>query len=421
MNNIYDILLDYQKTFFKNKKKRKIFIASRQSGKSFVAATILVFKALSKKFGTSLCVSVNQNSASEIIKKCSQVAEAVKLLTNGRITYQASFDKIVFNNGSRVISLSSNPAGIRGYTATCCVIDEAAFVEHLDQIMQAIGPTLTRDKNAELIILTTPAGRNGYFYQMYEKALSNPETWYVQHTTIFDAIEDGLKIDLDALRSLCPDEAVFRQEYCCEFANSNIALVDIDSLKTYEELPHLVEYFIGVDFGRTNDFTAICVLGRDINSKTYLIDLITLKNTEFAKQLDAIKAKFNQYNPKALYCDAGGLGKPLAEELELNFNKRCKGFTFSQNNKHAAYIYFKKVVAAKELYIKKEYLNDIILDVQNITQVITDSGKVSYLVRRGKENGHNDRLSALILALQASHDNLFSLNLPVTYKVSSRF
>lgn len=422
MNSIYDLLLPYQKSFFTNKKKRKIFLASRQIGKSFVAAVILCYKALSKKFGTSLCVSVNQNSASEIIAKCRQVAEAIKLLTNNKVTYQSSFDKIVFSNGSRVISLSSNPQAMRGYSTTCVVVDEAAFVPNLDEVMQSISPTLSRDQNAELILLTTPAGKNGHFFKMYEKALRHPDTWYVQTTTIYDAIEDGLKVDIDSLRSLCPDDNVFAQEYCCEFANSNIALINTDLLKTYNENDSkFVEYFIGVDFGRTNDFTAICVLGRDIDSRCYVVDMTVLKNTEFKLQLDAIKAKFNQYNPKALYCDAGGLGKPLAEDLELHFNKRCKGFTFNQNNKHEAYIYFKKVVNANELFIKKEYLSDIVTDVQSITQVINENGKVSYLVRRGKDNGHNDRLSALVLALQASHDNIFSLNLPVAYRPISRF
>lgn len=423
-NSIFGLLLPYQKKFFLNKKKRKIFIASRQCGKSFVAATILVWKCLSKQFGTSICISVNQNSASEIIKKCIQVAEAVKLLTKGKLTYQASFDKIVFSNGSRVISLSSNPSGIRGYTACCCVIDEAAFIEHLDKIMQAIGPTLTRDPTAELLLLTTPAGRNGHFYKMYEQALNEPKTWYVQHTTIYDAMDDGLNVDIESLKSLCPDDAIFKQEYCCEFANSNIALLNPSKIQTFNNIDsnYRYDYFIGVDFGRTNDYTAICVLARDINGINYLIDITVLKDTEFAVQMEYIKNKFNQYHPKALYCDAGGLGKPLAEELELHFNRRCKGFIFNQNNKHDAYMYFKKMVTTNELLVHEDYIEDIKLDINNVSQVISDSGKVSYLVKRGRENGHNDRLSALILALQASRDNLFiNVSMPITYKIPSKF
>jgi phage FluMu gp28-like protein len=70
MNNIIDIFLQYQKQFFLNDKKRKIWIASRQIGKSFTIAGILCYKSLSKKNGLSLCISTGARASSEIIRKC---------------------------------------------------------------------------------------------------------------------------------------------------------------------------------------------------------------------------------------------------------------------------------------------------------------------------------------------------------------
>ena len=49
---------------------------------------------------------------------------------------------------------------------------------------------------------------NGTFYELYQNAIINPE-WYVQHTTIHDAISDGLEIDISRLKSLCPDPDIF--------------------------------------------------------------------------------------------------------------------------------------------------------------------------------------------------------------------
>lgn len=68
---ILDMFLPYQRSFFSNPSKRKIWVSARQIGKSFCVAGMLVYKALSKKNGLSLCVSVNSRSASEIIRKCS--------------------------------------------------------------------------------------------------------------------------------------------------------------------------------------------------------------------------------------------------------------------------------------------------------------------------------------------------------------
>jgi phage FluMu gp28-like protein len=67
---------------------------------------------------------------------------------------------------------------------------------------------LSRDPDAELIFTTTPGGMNGQFYEIYQTAKNDPN-WYVQETTIYDAIADGLKIDLESLRTLCQDPEVF--------------------------------------------------------------------------------------------------------------------------------------------------------------------------------------------------------------------
>lgn len=163
---------------------------------------------MSKTNGLSLCVSVNSRSANEILRKCQQFAEAIKLLSDGEIDYTASYDSIKFNNGCRVLSLPSTADSLRGFSASCVCIDEAAYVWRLDNILQAIGPTLTRDKDAELVLTTTPAGMNGPFYDIYQKACGD-DNWYVQTTTIYDAIENGFKADLNSLRSLCPDPDVF--------------------------------------------------------------------------------------------------------------------------------------------------------------------------------------------------------------------
>ena len=421
MNSLLDIFLPYQKKFFLNNKKRKIFLSSRQIGKSFTAANILVYKALSRKNGTSLCVSVNQNSASEIIKKCIQVAEAVKLLSNGAITYSASFDKVVFSNGSRVISLSSNPAAMRGYSTCCCVIDEAAYVEHLDDVLQAIAPTLTRDNTAELIVLTTPAGRNGCFYDMYMNALANEKEWYVQTTTIYDAIKDGLKVDINSLKTLCPDDDIFQQEYCCKFATTSTALIDLRHVNVYDTLQtNIVQTYIGVDFGRTNDFTAISVIGKGFDDKLYLIDLEVMKNESFSNQMDRIKYFFNKYSPKVLYGDAGGIGKPLMEDLEINFNSRCKPFVFTNLNKHDLYTYFKKVCLNNELFIDKRFNDAILEDISLVNQVVTDSGKIIYSSKRSSNSGHGDRLSSILLALQGCKEHININQLPMGVMRRSR-
>ena len=105
--SILDLALPYQRKFILNQKKRKLWLSSRQIGKSWTLAFLASFKALDKKNGLSLCISTGGRAAQELIHKVHQFAEAVKILTNGQIDYVPSADSCKFSNGSRVVSLPS--------------------------------------------------------------------------------------------------------------------------------------------------------------------------------------------------------------------------------------------------------------------------------------------------------------------------
>lgn len=172
-----------------------------------------VYKALSTKNGLSLCISTGARSANELIKKSEMFARAASLMSGGKLSYTSSVDSIKFSNGSRVLSLpSGNTAALRGYSSSATLIDECAFIEHPSDVYASIVPTLTRDRNAELIIASTPAGKSGLFWDLWNKA---DGTWHKQCTTIEDAKSQGLDVDICALKSMVVDQDVFNIEYMC--------------------------------------------------------------------------------------------------------------------------------------------------------------------------------------------------------------
>lgn len=95
---------------------------------------MLDYKALMHDKGLSLCISTGARAAAEVIKKCELFAEAIKQMTNGQIDYVSTQDCLKFSNGCRVMSLpsSTDGANLRGFTAQCVCIDEAAFIPHLN-------------------------------------------------------------------------------------------------------------------------------------------------------------------------------------------------------------------------------------------------------------------------------------------------
>lgn len=416
---LLDLAYPYQKNFILNQSKRKIWVSSRQIGKSWTIALILCYKALSVRNGLSLCVSVNSRSASEIIRKCSQFAEAVRKLSNGSIDYEASYDHINFSNGSRVLSLPSTSDGLRGWSGNCVCLDEAAFIYKLDEILQGIAPTLTRDPDAELIMTTTPAGMNGAFYELYQNAIINPE-WYVQHTTIHDAISDGLDVDISRLKTLCPDPDIFAQEYECKFLSEYGSMIDINLLDWYDELPSGRQTsYMGMDIGSSNDRSAI-VTAIQIADITYIDDIIMLNNTPYQEQLNILKQIYRIRNYASGYVDRNGIGSAFSEFATKQVSSRIQGWNFTSQNKPPMYERLRSMVYDHKVKFNSKLRKLIEQDFRNVQRIITPDGNVKYIAGHD-QNGHSDATSGIVLALQAAFDRPASLASPIPYSIPSRF
>ena len=421
---LLDTFLPYQKSFFCNPAKRKIWISSRQIGKSFCLGGMLVQTALSTQNGLSLCISTGAKAASEIIMKCIQFAKAVEVLTDKAITFRSSFDGVKFSNGSRVLALpsSTDGANLRGWTVTGCVaIDEAAFIRNLDSIMQAIAPTLSRSQTAQLVIASTPAGKNGKFYDMW-KAAQNDPSWYAQSTTIHDAILAGLDVDLDSLHKLCPDREVFAQEYECVFQSSLDNMLDPALIEETDSIPENTNgTWLGIDIGRQHDRTSIVAV-KQVGDKLYIDSIKTLHKCEYQKQLDEF-AKHVQMQKGfvAGYIDAGGIGSAVAEFAGQKISPKLKPFVFTATSKTPAYELFRsKVMQRGQILFSPEAAKLARADVLNVSRIVTESGQVRYTAESNAE-GHGDIISGIVLALQAWHDFPIQVSLPIPYARPTSF
>lgn len=402
MITIQDILLPYQKKFITQHQKRKLWISSRQSGKSFGLAFIATQKALQHKNGLSLIISTGARAASEMLRKCVNFAEAVKQLSNNKIDYTNSADAIKFSNGSRILSLpSGNPAALRGFSAHgAVIIDEAQYIEHPEEVMAAIAPTLTRDPDSELIMASTPAGKNSWFYKQYIAALNDPN-WYVQKTSIHDAIAEGLNVDINNLKSLCPDPDVWKMEYEAEFLSEYSSMIDTALLQFMpnDQMPKS-KNVVGMDIGSTSDRTAIAIVSID-KDIFYVYDIAILHKASYEEQLNTLQSLHKTYNFQNGFIDANGIGNPIAEFANKRISARIKAFTWTGANKTPAFEYMRSKIFDRQLFFAEHLKPLITTDFQNVQRIITADGNIKYVAGRD-ENGHSDAVSALVLALQAA-------------------
>ena len=253
-----------------------ILNCSRQYGKSTVTALKAVHRAYFFPNSTILVLSPTERQSANLVRKCRKFLQQLDLPLKGDPHHRSS---IVLPNGSVIYGLPGTDDTNRGYSAPDLVlIDEASRVT--EDAFQALTPALATNLQAGLWLMSTPAGKQGFFYNTWITA--GPE-W----TKIQVKATDCPRISPEHLarERAIKSETLFAQEYLCQFTEGGCALLNIENLTdavTPEVLPLFREgnptyilqghpinsnpnarYFIGVDLGQQRNFTAIAILQRE--------------------------------------------------------------------------------------------------------------------------------------------------------------
>jgi len=210
---------DWQASVLQSSSKRLLLNCCRQSGKSTTAAVLALHTALYRPGSLVLLVSPSLRQSSELFRKVADFRDMLRptLVENNRLS-------CVFENGSRIVSLPGSEATIRGFSGADLIIeDEASRVS--DDLYFAVRPMLAVSAG-RLVLMSTPFGKRGHFW----------ETWRTDNSgwekTKFTA-EDCPRITAEFLEE--EKQALgdwwFRQEYLCEFLDSQSSAFSFDMLE----------------------------------------------------------------------------------------------------------------------------------------------------------------------------------------------
>jgi len=200
---------DWQKRLLRSRAKRRLLLASRQSGKSQTCAILALHKALFTPNSLILCVAPALRQAQELTHK---IFSAYRELGLGRLDPPRAENKLSLElgNGSRIVTLPGTEKTIRGYSkASLVLIDEASRVE--DALMFAVRPMLAVS-GGTLVYLSTPYGKRGEFFEAWQDA---EEAWERYKVVAHDISRISPEFLAEERRSL--PEYIFRQEYECQF------------------------------------------------------------------------------------------------------------------------------------------------------------------------------------------------------------
>jgi len=202
-------LLPWQQDVWNDDRRFKIVAAGRRTGKSRLAAWMLIVNALQAERGHVFYVAPTQGQARDIMWQT--------LLELGHPVVASSHInnlQIKLINGSTIsLKGSDRPETMRGVSLKFLVMDEYADMkpETFEQILR---PALADQKGSALFI-GTPMGRN-HFYELYKYAeLEDDETYRAWHFTSYDnPLLDPSEIDT-AKKSM--SSYAFRQEFMASF------------------------------------------------------------------------------------------------------------------------------------------------------------------------------------------------------------
>jgi predicted phage terminase large subunit-like protein len=237
-------LLDWQKKVWADSTRFKIVAAGRRTGKSRLAAWMLIVNALQADKGHVFYVAPTQGQARDIMWQ-TLLELAHPIVTNAHINNL----QIKLVNGATIsLKGADRPETMRGVSQTFLVMDEYADMkpEVFEQILR---PALADQKGGALFI-GTPMGRN-HFYDLYKYAeLEDDESYEAWHFTSYDnELLDPEEIDL-AKKSM--SSYAFRQEFMASFEARGSEMFKEDWVK-FGETPEIGDYYISIDLAGFED------------------------------------------------------------------------------------------------------------------------------------------------------------------------
>lgn len=321
-------LYDYQEELIDliHNNKDVLALASRQTGKTSVAAIYILWFASFNDVKNCVIASKNMDHATEIMSRIKfSYEELPHWLKPGCKFYNRT--SIEFDNGSIIKSQATTEKTGRGGSPSILMLDEISFISPRIQVAlwASIAPSLST--GGKLIMTTTPNGDTDLFATLWRGSNAGLNS-FVNITILYDRHPDrgpdsGYYEEM--LGKL--GELTCRVEILCEFLSSDALLVssmrlnelrstppinEDNGFKFWEPIKEDVIYLVGADIatGAGNDFSVIEVF-------------------EFPSLLQVAEYRSNDLNIPGLYKNIKWIVNKLSQQVN---KKRPEVFwTFERN------------------------------------------------------------------------------------------
>lgn len=416
--------LPYQQRWLRDQSRFKIGMFTRRGGKTFGACgeigdDCFQAEAASRKVRWTI-LSRSEATAKEAME------DALKPIVRGLFAAYNEFAKVGepefgegefysqeldatykthevrFPGGSRVTALSASPDAARGFGGNL-LLDEFAFHRDSRRIWGSAFPVAARGGH-KIRVISTPNGKGNKFYELMTAEGSD---WSRHHVDIYQAVKEGLDVDIDELRAGMADEDAWAQEFELQWLDEASSWLDYDLIASVENpmagFPEKYRgghVFVGVDIAARNDLFVIWVL-EDVAGTLITREVIARKRVSFAEQDQLLDGVFDRYNVIRVAIDQTGMGeKPVEDATRRYGTSRVDGVLFTAPRKLELATVLKEGMQDRRVLIPA---GDRVLrsDLHAIKSRVGPTG-IRRLIADGETDGHADRFWALALATSAA-------------------
>jgi len=305
-------LYDFQEKTVKEfqNERMNVILKARQLGISTLTAGYALWMMTFHKDKNILVIATKQDVAKNLVTKV-RVMHANLPSWLKQPCVEDNKLNLRYINGSQIKAVSSGPEAARSEALSLLILDEAAFIDKIDDIWTASQATLTT--GGQCIALSTPNGVGNWFHKTWVDAeegrgMFNP---IKLHWTVHPDRDDDWRKEQDTL--LGPSGAA--QECDCDFLTSGTGVIDavlLEKLRkdlciepvekrgidanmwVWEQPNYNKDYIVCADVGRGDsaDYSAFHVI--ELESLTQVAEYKGRINTkDFGNMLVSVATEYN--------------------------------------------------------------------------------------------------------------------------------
>lgn len=426
------MLTQYQFASFHDAHPNVCDVASRQTGKGFVAGGVTATGAYSGQ-GDWTIVSPSERQSLLTLDKSKDWIEAYGLIIDDEVIQRDGSNpealitskQIILSNKRKIRGCPGLPRTLRGDTANL-YIDEGDWIEKAAEFMRAVIGIVANEMSGkkQLRFITTPAGKNspshGFVHTpATEEDRVNGLAWSCRVINIWQAVLMGIKQNPHRLRKLYGDDLEgWMQEMLCVWLDAASVLLPYELIASCESLeasehdtPEMLALsplrkVAGIDFGRVSDptvmTTALNGLGMNI-----VRSIVELHNMSTPLQMQTL-------HPYMALCDIvevdytgpgigfGDLAVQAFGEYKPSEHKFGKIKLVTTTLPIKRVMYPRLRTAFEKRNIRIPISTKLREDLHSMNIVITN-GQYNYKAPR-TDDGHSDRCTSLAHMQSASEE-----------------